>query len=74
MIRPGEAPLTIIREVTMKNGKGRKTVKIIKGKRTISSEVIPLGPVEKRKIHRRKYVRGLYKPIERKTLKRLNGY
>jgi hypothetical protein len=72
MIRPGQPPVTIIREVTFKNGKGRKTVRVRRGKRTLSSITHKLSKTEKHKVPRRKYIKGLYKPMERETLQQLN--
>lgn len=71
MVRPGQAPVTITREVVMRNGKGRKTVRVKRGSRLVSNISESLNTTEKRKITKRKYVRGLYKSAERKTLKRL---
>jgi hypothetical protein len=73
MIEPGKAPLTILREVTLKNGKGRKTIKVLRGTRVISTESSPLGTTERRRVHGRKFVRGLYKPLERRTRRALHG-
>ena len=73
MIKPGQPPMTITREITYKDGKGRKTVRVTRGKRTLSSITHKLNKTEKRKIPRRKYVKGLYKPMERETLQQLNG-
>ena len=71
MIRPGQPPITIQREVEMKNGKGRKTVRVLRGRKVVSDVTEPLKPHENHKIHKRKYVKGLYKKAERKTQKRL---
>jgi hypothetical protein len=71
MVRPGQAPVTIEREVTYKNGKGRKTVRVKRGSRIVSTVTQNLNRTEKRKVPRRKYVKGLYKPMERETLRRL---
>lgn len=67
----GKAPVTIRREVEMRNGKGRKTIKVFRGSRVISSETEHLGAIEKKKVQKRKFVKGLYKGLERKTRKRL---
>jgi hypothetical protein len=72
MVRPGQPPVTIEREVSYKNGKGRKTVRVKRGGRIVSTVTHKLNRTEKRKIPRRKYVKGLYKPMERETLQRLN--
>ncbi len=71
MIRPGAAPLTIVREVELRNGKGRKTVRVKRGDRIISDVTERLNDTERRKITKRKYIKGLYKKAERKTLRRL---
>jgi hypothetical protein len=72
MFKPGQPPVTIIREVTFKNGKGRKTVRVTRGKRTLSTITHKLSRAEKHKVPRRKYIKGLYKPMERETLQQLN--
>lgn len=72
MIRPGEAPVTIMREVELRNGKGRKTVKVKRGDRVVSEVSERLNGTERHKIAKRKYIKGLYKKAERKTLRRLN--
>jgi hypothetical protein len=73
MARPGQAPVTIEREVTYKNGIGRKTVRVKRGSRTVSTVTHKLNKTEKRKVPRRKYIKGLYKPMERETLRQLNS-
>jgi len=72
VVVPGKPTMTIIREVKFKNGKGRKTVRVLRGNRVISNESESLNHVERKKVHRRKFVKGLYKKMERRTLKNLN--
>ena len=74
MSRPGLQPLTIVREVTMRNGRGRKSVRVLRGKRMVSNVSQNLRPYELRDISRRNYIYGLYRGVERKTRKRLRGY
>jgi hypothetical protein len=69
---PGKAPVTIIRQTEVKNGKGRKTVRVLRGKRVISNVSKKLNLTEKKKITKREYVMGLYKPMENQTLQNLN--
>lgn len=71
MIQPGSAPVTIVREVELRNGKGRKTVRVKRGDRVISDVTERLNGSERRKITTRKYIKGLYKKAERKTLRQL---
>lgn len=73
MIRPGQPPLSITRETVLKNGKGRKTVRVARGNRIVSDVTRRLNRTEKHKVHKRKYVNGLYTPMEHKTLTRLNS-
>ncbi len=69
---PGEAqPTTIIREVHVTNGRGRKTLKVLRGTRILSAVTEPITPAENSKIQRRKFARGLYKSAERKTRRNL---
>lgn len=64
---PGEsAPTTIIREVHGQNGRGRKTIRVLRGKRVISDVSELLRPSEK--ISRP----ALYKSAEKKTLVKMN--
>ena len=71
-IVPGKAPMTIVREVEMKNGTGYKSVKVMKGKRTISSVREPLHVVESTNVAERKFTHGLFRTTERKTKKKMN--
>ena len=72
LVLPGKPAMTIIREVKFKDGKGRKTVRVLRGDRVISNESESLNHVGRKKVHRRKFVKGLYKRMERRTLKNLN--
>ena len=72
LVLPGKPTMTIIREVKFKDGKGRNTVRVLRGNRVISNESELLNHVERKKVHRRKFVKGLYKKMERRTLKNLN--
>jgi hypothetical protein len=69
---PGQKPETIVRETILKDGKGRATVRVLRGKRTMSSVTQKLNLSQKRRITRRKYVKGLYKPQEQQVLRELN--
>lgn len=69
---PGESnPTTIIREVHTENGRGRKTIKVLRGKRVMSAITESLTPTEKSNIQHRKFSKGLYKSAERKTRRRM---
>jgi hypothetical protein len=69
---PGKAPMTIVREVSLKNGKGFKTVKIMRGEKTISSVREPLHSLESTNVAERKFTPGLFQSPERKTKKKIN--
>jgi hypothetical protein len=73
MIRPGQPPLSITRETVFKNGKGRKTVRVARGNRIVSDVTRRLNRTEKRKVHKRKYIKGLYHPLEETTMRNMNG-
>jgi hypothetical protein len=73
MVRPGQPPLTLERETILRNGRGRKTVRVRRGNRIVSDVTETLNATERAKIGRRRYVNGLYKKSERKTCKRLRG-
>jgi hypothetical protein len=68
----GKAPVTITRETVLKNGKGRKTVKVTRGSRTLSSKTERLNLTERKRVGKRKYVKGLYKKLEHSVLRELN--
>jgi hypothetical protein len=72
MVVPGAAPVTISRETMLKNGKGRKTVKVTRGSRMISSKTERLNLTERKRVSKRKYIKGLYKPLETAVLRQLN--
>ena len=69
---PGEAePTTIVREVHAQNGRGRKTLKVLRGTRVLSAVTEPLTPSENSKIKKRKFSKGLNTSAERKTRRRI---
>lgn len=68
---PGSPPETIIREVRSTNGRGTKSIRVLRGNRVVSSVTEPLSPTEKTNIQRRRYTPGLYKSAERRTVKHL---
>ena len=68
---PGKPAVTVVRTADLKNGKGRKTIKVLKGSKVVSNESEPLNLTERKKVHKRKFVKGLYKHMERRTLRRL---
>jgi hypothetical protein len=69
---PGKPATTITREVELRNGKGRKTVKVMRGARVVCNKTQRLNRTEKRKIQKRKYIKGLYKPLERSVMEIMN--
>lgn len=73
MIRPGQPPLTIERETVLRNGQGQASVRVRRGDRLVSNVTESLKSTTRKKVSKRRYVRGLYKKAERKTMKRLRG-
>jgi hypothetical protein len=70
---PGETePTTIIREVRSQNGKGRKTVRVLRGSRVLSDVSESLHPSENSNIQSRTFSPGLYASAEAKTMRKLN--
>jgi hypothetical protein len=68
---PGETQsTTIIREVHVTNGRGRKTIKVLRGARVVSAVTEPITPAENSKIKKRKFARAERKT--RRNLKRSN--
>jgi hypothetical protein len=68
---PGQKPTTVFREVTLKNGHARKTIKVYEGKKLISSVSEPISTTEKTNIQQRKFNHGLFNSAETKTLRNL---
>lgn len=68
---PGQKPTMIQREVTLKNGHARKTIKVYEGSKLISSVSEPISTTEKSNIQQRKFNRGLFNSAETKTLRNL---
>jgi hypothetical protein len=54
-------PTTVVREVHMRNGHGRKTVRILCGNRVLSDVSEPIRPSENS--HRQRKTRRLHKPV-----------
>jgi len=71
-IEPGKPPMTVVYETTLKNGVGRKTIRVSRGRKVISHVTEPLNVHECKHVHKRKFVKSLYKKMEHKTRKRLN--
>jgi len=68
---PGEPATTIIREVNAKNGKGRKTIRVLRGNRVVSSVSESLTPADNACVQKRKFAPGLYRGTESKTMKNM---
>jgi hypothetical protein len=69
---PGQPATTVVREVHAKNGKARKSIKVLRGNRVISRVEEPLSAREKKNVQKRRLTRGLYNSAERKTRRRLS--
>ncbi len=70
---PGEPATTIIREVNARNGKGRKTIRVLRGDRVVSSVSESLTPADNACIQKRKFAPGLYRATESKTMKNMGS-
>jgi hypothetical protein len=70
---PGQPTETIIRTVNSTNGHGRKTVRVLRGNRTVSSITEPLTSTESTNIQVRRFTPNLYVSPERKTIKQLTS-
>jgi hypothetical protein len=68
---PGQPTETIIREVQSINGRGRKTVRVLRNGRTVSAVTETLTPTERSNIQVRRFTPNLYVSPERKTLTHL---
>jgi hypothetical protein len=68
---PGQPTETIIREVQSIDGRGRKTVRVLRGNRTVSAVSEPLTPTENTNIQVRRFTPNLYASSNRKTLKHM---
>lgn len=69
---PGQPTETIIREVHSKNGHGRKTVRILRGNRAVSTVSEPLTHTENTNIQVRKFTPNLYTSAENRTSQSLS--
>ena len=72
MVQSGQPPITIVRQVDMKNGHGVKQVQVIRGNTVLAQESATLNLTEKKNVQNRK-TSSLHKSLERKTLKRINA-
>lgn len=70
---PGEPTTTIIREVDSRNGKGRKTIRVLRGDRVVSSVSESLTPADNACVQKRKFAPGLYRATESKTMKNMKA-
>jgi hypothetical protein len=64
---PGQPTETIVREVHSKNGHGRKTIRVLRGDRTVSAVTEPLTTTERSNIQVRRFTPNLYTSAETKT-------
>lgn len=70
---PGNtAPTTIIREIQSRNGKGKRTTRVLRGNRVISDVSEPLRPSEKLTIQKRTFSPGLYASADKKIITKMN--
>ncbi len=67
----GKAPVTIRRNITFRNGRGTKTVEVIKGEKVVSKVTEPFTIAECQNVQNRKFTKGLFKSAERKTIKKM---
>ena len=70
---PGQPTETIIRTVNSTNGRGRKTVRVLRGNRTVSSVTEPLTPTERSNIQVRRFTPNLYVSPEALIIDKING-
>lgn len=63
--------MTVTRTVDVNGCKGRKTVRFMRGSKIVSTETEPLTIGDCKKVHRRRFVKGLYRRLDRKTKKRV---
>ena len=72
MVQGGQPPVTIIRQVDMKNGHGTKKVQVLRGNQVLAQESATLNFMDRQNVQRRK-TSSVHKSLERKTLKKLNA-
>jgi len=68
----GKAPVTVRRAITFRNGRGTKTVEVLKGKKVVSKVQEPFTITECQNVQNRKFTKGLFKSAEKKTLRKMN--
>jgi hypothetical protein len=64
-------PISILRRTTFRNGRGTKTVEILKGNKVVSKVTEPFTITECQNIQNRTFTKGLFKSAERKTKKKM---
>ena len=67
----GKAPVTVRRAITFRNGKGTKTVEVLKGEKIVSTVTEPFTIAECENVQNRKFTKGLFKSAEKKTRKKM---
>ena len=70
---PGQPPETIIRTVNAVNGHTRKTVRVLRGDRTVSHVTEPLTTKESSNIQIRRFTPDLYASVDARTMEKING-
>lgn len=68
----GKDPVSIRRAITFRNGRGTKTVEVLKGQKVVSKVQEPFTITECNNLQNRKFTKGLFKSAEKKTLKNMH--
>jgi len=68
----GGVPVTIIRQVDMKNGHGTKQVQVLRGNQMLAQESATINFMDRHNIQKRK-TNSVHKSLERKTIKAITA-
>lgn len=68
----GKSPVTVRRAITFRNGKGTKTIEVLKGEKVVSTVTEPFTITECQNVQNRKFTKGLFKSAEKKTMKKMH--
>ena len=69
----GKPPVTVVRNITFRNGKGVKTVEVIKGEKVVSKVQEPFTITECNNVKNHTFTKGLFKSADTKTLSKMNS-
>jgi hypothetical protein len=70
---PGKPAVSVIHRTNLVNDEGTNTVTVLEGNKVISKHSEKIRRHTARRIHNRKFVKGLYKGLQRRTRRHLRS-